>query len=132
MKLDNDNYNVDAYGGERDMEKAIEQQAQLIGRYEAMEKAQREWEEKFRENNNSTPVCYTITYLSHMLFICYFKPSCCLVVHLWLWEVGQDVVFGYPLFDWNFQGFVFSSGIIAKKICQDLECRYVFFHLVLY
>lgn len=47
-------YNV--YGGDRDMEKALEHQAQLIGRYEEMEKAQTEWEEKFRENNNSTPV----------------------------------------------------------------------------
>lgn len=73
MTLDNDNYSVDAYGGEGDMEKALEQQAQLIGQYEAMEKAQREWEEKFGENNNRTLVCYTITYLSHMLFICYFK-----------------------------------------------------------
>ncbi|XP_065870562.1 uncharacterized protein [Euphorbia lathyris] len=43
------------YGGDRDMEEALEHQAQLIGQYEAMEKAQREWEEKFRENNNSTP-----------------------------------------------------------------------------
>ncbi|XWS66297.1 hypothetical protein CRYUN_Cryun05aG0187500 [Craigia yunnanensis] len=42
------------YEGEKDMEKALEHQAQLIGRYEAMERAQREWEEKFRENNNST------------------------------------------------------------------------------
>ncbi|KAI3423031.1 uncharacterized protein J3R85_011314 [Psidium guajava] len=42
-------------GGERDMERALEHQAQLIGRYEAMEKAQRDWEEKFRENNSSTP-----------------------------------------------------------------------------
>ncbi|KAI9124395.1 hypothetical protein K1719_004317 [Acacia pycnantha] len=55
MKRDKDNYSVDAYGGERDMEKALEQQAQLIGQYEAMEKAQREWEEKFGENNNGTP-----------------------------------------------------------------------------
>ncbi|XVE68621.1 hypothetical protein DITRI_Ditri09bG0083200 [Diplodiscus trichospermus] len=43
------------YDGEKDMEKALEHQAQLIGHYEAMERAQREWEEKFRENNNSTP-----------------------------------------------------------------------------
>ncbi|XP_030543034.1 uncharacterized protein LOC115750038 [Rhodamnia argentea] len=41
--------------GERDMERALEHQAQLIGQYEAMEKAQRDWEEKFRENNSSTP-----------------------------------------------------------------------------
>ncbi|XVF75733.1 hypothetical protein PTKIN_Ptkin13bG0210600 [Pterospermum kingtungense] len=41
--------------GEKDMEKALEHQAELIGRYEAMERAQREWEEKYRENNNSTP-----------------------------------------------------------------------------
>ncbi|KAL1103741.1 hypothetical protein V6Z11_D04G020800 [Gossypium hirsutum] len=40
---------------EKDMEKALEHQAQLIDRYEAMERAQREWEEKFRENNSSTP-----------------------------------------------------------------------------
>ncbi|EEF28720.1 hypothetical protein RCOM_0152200 [Ricinus communis] len=46
-------YNV--YRGDRDMEKALEHQAQLIGQYEAMEKVQREWEEKFRENNSSTP-----------------------------------------------------------------------------
>ena len=45
------------YGSDREMEKALEHQAQLIDRYEAMEKAQREWEEKFRENNGSTPVC---------------------------------------------------------------------------
>ncbi|CAI0410695.1 unnamed protein product [Linum tenue] len=38
-----------------DMEKAIEQQAQLIERYEEMEKAQREWEEKFRETSSSAP-----------------------------------------------------------------------------
>ncbi|KAF8021834.1 hypothetical protein BT93_G2085 [Corymbia citriodora subsp. variegata] len=42
-------------GGERDMERALEHQAQLIGQYEAMEKAQRDWEEKFRENNSCTP-----------------------------------------------------------------------------
>ncbi|XP_057979294.1 uncharacterized protein LOC131165464 isoform X2 [Malania oleifera] len=48
---------LDRNGGEREreMEKALEHQAQLIGRYEAEEKAQREWEEKFRENNSSTP-----------------------------------------------------------------------------
>lgn len=42
---------------DNDMEKALEQQAQLIGKYEEMEKTQREWEERFRENNSSTPVC---------------------------------------------------------------------------
>ena len=58
---------VNGHLQEKDMEKALEDQAQLIGKYEEMEKAQREWEEKFRENNNSTPVgflriciCYTI------------------------------------------------------------------------
>ncbi|CAN0900633.1 hypothetical protein LINGRAHAP2_LOCUS20953 [Linum grandiflorum] len=40
---------------DRDMEKALEQQAELIERYDDMEKAQREWEEKFRENASSTP-----------------------------------------------------------------------------
>ncbi|MED6148160.1 hypothetical protein PIB30_050517 [Stylosanthes scabra] len=50
------NKNHDVDGCEReDMEKALEHRAQLIDRYEAMEKAQREWEDKFRENNTSTP-----------------------------------------------------------------------------
>ncbi|XP_068664227.1 uncharacterized protein [Aristolochia californica] len=34
-----------------EMEKALEQQAQLIVRYQAQENAQREWEEKYREDN---------------------------------------------------------------------------------
>ncbi|KAJ7974942.1 Transcriptional regulator ATRX [Quillaja saponaria] len=48
-------HDLHGHGKEKDMEKALEHQAQLIGQYEAMEKAQREWEEKFRENNSSTP-----------------------------------------------------------------------------
>ncbi|TKY51690.1 micronuclear linker histone polyprotein isoform X1 [Spatholobus suberectus] len=51
----NKNHHIDGYGREKDMEKALEHQAQLIYQYEAMEKAQREWEEKFRENNSTTP-----------------------------------------------------------------------------
>ncbi|KGN46025.1 uncharacterized protein LOC101207733 [Cucumis sativus] len=51
---DQDN-DIDGYEKVDDMEKALKCQAQLIDQYEAMEKAQREWEEKFRENNNSTP-----------------------------------------------------------------------------
>lgn len=54
----NNGLDCNEYGGDKDMEKALEGQAKLIGRYEAMEKAQREWEEKFRENNSSTPVCF--------------------------------------------------------------------------
>ncbi|XP_050210335.1 uncharacterized protein LOC126660727 [Mercurialis annua] len=46
-------YNV--YREDRDIEKTLEHQAQLIGQYEAMENTQREWEEKFRENSSSTP-----------------------------------------------------------------------------
>ncbi|GLT93312.1 hypothetical protein SLE2022_111100 [Rubroshorea leprosula] len=46
---------LQGYDEEKNMEKALEDQAQLIGRYEAMERAQTEWEEKFRENNSSTP-----------------------------------------------------------------------------
>uniref|UniRef100_A0A5B6ZW33 Uncharacterized protein n=1 Tax=Davidia involucrata TaxID=16924 RepID=A0A5B6ZW33_DAVIN len=42
-------------GCDKDMESALEHQAQLIGKYEAEERAQREWEEKFGENNSSTP-----------------------------------------------------------------------------
>ncbi|PKI68542.1 hypothetical protein CRG98_011028 [Punica granatum] len=44
----------DEFGAEREMERALEHQAQLIGQYKDMEKAQREWEEKYRENNSST------------------------------------------------------------------------------
>ncbi|XP_073144939.1 uncharacterized protein [Henckelia pumila] len=36
---------------DKDMESALQHQAQLIGQYEEEEKAQREWEEKFRESN---------------------------------------------------------------------------------
>lgn len=38
-----------------DMQRALEHQAQLIGRYEAQEKAQRDWEERYGEQNISTP-----------------------------------------------------------------------------
>ena len=58
---------VNGHGQARDMEKALEDQAQLIGQYEEMEKAQREWEEKFRENNTSTPVCFIWICLSHRI-----------------------------------------------------------------
>lgn len=51
------NHHLNRNGRNGDMERALEHQAQLIGKYEAEEKAQREWEEKFRENNSSTPVC---------------------------------------------------------------------------
>lgn len=50
---------------DRGMEKALEHQAQLIGQYEEMEKAQREWEEKFRENNTSTTVCFSVICLDN-------------------------------------------------------------------
>ncbi|XP_009761283.1 uncharacterized protein LOC107817128 [Nicotiana tabacum] len=39
---------------DKDMERALNQQAQLIGQYEAEEKAQREWEEKYKESNSYT------------------------------------------------------------------------------
>ncbi|XP_059317563.1 uncharacterized protein LOC132068103 isoform X2 [Lycium ferocissimum] len=37
---------------DEDMERALQHKAQLIGTYVAEEKAQREWEEKYRENNS--------------------------------------------------------------------------------
>ncbi|GFZ14629.1 hypothetical protein Acr_24g0008190 [Actinidia rufa] len=46
---------LNIHGSDNDMERALDHQAQLIGRFEEEEKAQREWEEKFRENNNTTP-----------------------------------------------------------------------------
>ncbi|CAA3032677.1 Hypothetical predicted protein [Olea europaea subsp. europaea] len=46
------------HGGDNDMERALKHQAQLIWQYEEEEKAQREWEERFRENNIYTPDSY--------------------------------------------------------------------------
>lgn len=40
-------------GGKDDMERALEQQAQLIIQFQAMENAQKEWEEKFNETKMS-------------------------------------------------------------------------------
>ncbi|PRQ56196.1 hypothetical protein RchiOBHm_Chr1g0333121 [Rosa chinensis] len=52
----NGDLDFNGHGRNKDMEKALEFQAQLIGQNEEMEKAQREWEEnKCRENNTSTP-----------------------------------------------------------------------------
>uniref|UniRef100_A0A3Q7GMX6 Uncharacterized protein n=1 Tax=Solanum lycopersicum TaxID=4081 RepID=A0A3Q7GMX6_SOLLC len=39
------------------MERALQHKALLIGKYEAEEKAQREWEEKYRENNYAQDSC---------------------------------------------------------------------------
>lgn len=47
------------HGEDKDMEIALEQQAQLIQQYKEEEKAQRDWEEKFRETNSRTPVGLT-------------------------------------------------------------------------
>ncbi|KAK6131857.1 hypothetical protein DH2020_034397 [Rehmannia glutinosa] len=44
----------DVHERDDDMESALQHQVQLIGQYEEEEKAQREWEEKFRENNSGT------------------------------------------------------------------------------
>ncbi|XP_057476572.1 uncharacterized protein LOC130764373 isoform X2 [Actinidia eriantha] len=45
---------LNIHGSDNNMERALDHQAQLIGQFEEEEKAQREWEEKFRENNNAT------------------------------------------------------------------------------
>lgn len=50
---------------DEDSQRALHQQVQPIGQYEAEEKAQREWEEKYRESNSCTPVYLLI----HLLFI---------------------------------------------------------------
>ncbi|XP_073144938.1 uncharacterized protein [Henckelia pumila] len=42
---------ITVHDRDKDMESALQHQAQLIGQYEEEEKAQREWEEKFRESN---------------------------------------------------------------------------------
>lgn len=54
-KTSKNELNFHSYAAEKDMERAVEYQEQLIERYEAMERVQQEWEEKFRENNDSTP-----------------------------------------------------------------------------
>lgn len=80
VNLVNKNHHVDRCGRKEDMEKALEHQAQLIDRFGAMEKAQREWEEKFRENNNSTtPVCFSYSK-------CFFLKS----VDDWLLHEWQE------------------------------------------
>lgn len=58
------------HGGDKEMKRALEHQAELIVRYEAEERAQRDWEEKFRENNSRTPVCLTAfnSYGNHFIF----------------------------------------------------------------
>ncbi|MQL76836.1 hypothetical protein Taro_009239 [Colocasia esculenta] len=43
---------ADGFGRDEAMEKALQQQAQLIVQYQAEENAQREWEEKYNENNS--------------------------------------------------------------------------------
>lgn len=62
----NKNHHADEYGREENMEKALEHQAQLIDQFEAMEKTQREWEDKFREKNSTTLVCFFWAY--HILY----------------------------------------------------------------
>lgn len=70
-----DDLDRNEYGKGKDMEKALEDQAQLIGQYEAMEKAQREWEEKFRESNTGTPVNTLIINASAPTFLSLFLNS---------------------------------------------------------
>lgn len=67
---------IDRYG---DMERALEQQAQLIGRFEAEENAQREWEEKYRENN-FTVVCIHLLPLLRSFCKFYVDVVDCLIV----------------------------------------------------
>lgn len=56
MVANGSNY-LNTRGSGKDMELALAHQAQLIRQYKEEEKAQREWEEKYRENNSNTPVC---------------------------------------------------------------------------
>lgn len=52
---DNERYNMD-YEKDGEMERVLENQAALIGQYEAQENAQREWEKKFNGSRDSTSV----------------------------------------------------------------------------
>lgn len=51
----NDISSIDGIERNAEMERALEHQARLIGQYEAQENAQREWEDKFKENNCHNP-----------------------------------------------------------------------------
>lgn len=82
----NKNHHVDEYGREEDMEKALEHQAQLIDQFEAMEKTQREWEDKFREKNSTTPVCFSWTYR----IPCAFSYNL-LVFGCFMYDIGRNV-----------------------------------------
>ncbi|GAA0142438.1 hypothetical protein LIER_03340 [Lithospermum erythrorhizon] len=53
-QIGNDHFHSDD-GEYQDMEGALQHQEQLIGKYEAEENAQKEWEEKFGENNTRSP-----------------------------------------------------------------------------
>lgn len=59
------------------MERALQHKALLIGKYEAEEKAQREWEEKYRENN------YAQVYMN-------FWSSTCILFICWLLDLCKD------------------------------------------
>lgn len=67
-------HSIQNHETERDMERALKHQAQFIAQYEEEEKAQKEWEDKFRENNGSPPVSYLVSYS------CTFCPSFLLVL----------------------------------------------------
>ncbi|XP_072964974.1 uncharacterized protein [Typha angustifolia] len=47
-------YNTTGDEKDEEMKRVLEQQAQLIGQYEAEENAQKEWEKKYNETNSST------------------------------------------------------------------------------
>lgn len=65
---------------EIDMESALQHQAQLIGQYEEEEKAQREWEEKFRESNS----CEQVSFISfHYLVIKVIHKKCNIPIPPW-------------------------------------------------
>ncbi|VFQ62838.1 unnamed protein product [Cuscuta campestris] len=52
---DNDNVSNHTHEDDKDMEKALQHQSELIGQYEAEERLQREWEEKHTEDSNFVP-----------------------------------------------------------------------------
>lgn len=57
--LINENEDTDAIGSGRgeEMERVLEQQAQLIGQYQTEEDAQTEWERKYSDIKYATAVC---------------------------------------------------------------------------
>lgn len=72
-KLSNSNGLEKENSTDINLERALENRAQVIGSFEDMEETQREWEKKFRENKSSALVCpmsQALTSLRELIHTC--------------------------------------------------------------